>query len=270
VSKWNEIIAISAATLVSVLLALAISFFWRRIKLNRFRQELLDTIQTFKSLRREPGESVRERLQGLIRESDRLEGIDNAKKQKLKSLAHQALGLYHFELEHYDRALDCFEQAAALNPASIDAIFYKAGCLGYLSRREQDAESKNKLLQRALEASRKVVDLIPQDAYNLIALGWILDEMGSYEEAIKQYDRALAINPKLSGARYNKACALAKAGRLEDAMAILQSLTQEPMWLEEAREDEDLTTTLGHDDVLGPKFRELVSRSQADGTHQTS
>jgi len=218
---------------------------------------LVDLINVFKALRREPGESVRERLRNLSRQVDTLKGINVAERRKLQSLVLQSFALYHFELEHYDQALEYFERALKVNPETTDPLYYKAGCLAYLSRR-QVPELRDESLHKALDAIEQAVNLSPKDAQNYVGLGWVLDEMGRFEEAIHAYDRAYALDPSLAEAVYNKACALAKAGQLQEALTILESLANKQRWIEDAREDDDLTQTLGQDPDLGNKFWALV------------
>ena len=72
-------------------------------------------------------------------------------------------------------------------------------------------------LQDALVASRKAVELVPNDAEALSNLGNVLQELGRIEDAEIVYRKTLAIKPSFTEVYYNLANVLQELGRLEEA-----------------------------------------------------
>jgi tetratricopeptide (TPR) repeat protein len=59
-------------------------------------------------------------------------------------------------------------------------------------------------------------DFNPNDSITLCNKGLSLDGLGKYDEAIKWYDKDLAINPNNVDALNNKAVALYKLGKYDE------------------------------------------------------
>lgn len=70
----------------------------------------------------------------------------------------------------------------------------------------------------ALKQFDKAIEINPQDALAWGNKGVALDELGRYEEAITCYDKAIEINSKYAEAWYNKGVALGYLGRYEEAV----------------------------------------------------
>lgn len=76
---------------------------------------------------------------------------------------------------------------------------------------------------------RRGLELAPEDAELLNALGWTLFQDGRTEEAVAQYEHALRVDPKHVKSHNNLALALVELGRLEEAAAHFQaSVALEP------------------------------------------
>ncbi|MEM8931578.1 MAG: tetratricopeptide repeat protein [Acidobacteriota bacterium] len=60
-----------------------------------------------------------------------------------------------------------------------------------------------------------------------VSLGAMLAEMGRFEEAQKEYDKVLALQPSHPGARNNAAIALYRSGRLDEAREALAAIVEE-------------------------------------------
>ena len=86
-------------------------------------------------------------------------------------------GMYHNAGE-FDKAVEAYTRAIALDPANFDAYFNR-GNIYYLQQKNYDA---------AMADWKKVVSLAPgfPDAYGM--LGWLLIETGKHEEA-REYCR---------------------------------------------------------------------------------
>ena len=72
-------------------------------------------------------------------------------------------------------------------------------------------------LAEALEASRRLVEISPQDARSHYNLGNALRGLDMLEEAVTSYQRALALNPEYAEAFNNIGIALQGLGRMSDA-----------------------------------------------------
>jgi tetratricopeptide (TPR) repeat protein len=80
------------------------------------------------------------------------------------------------------------------------------------------------LSDQAVELLDKVIALDPKykQAYN--AKGQALEMQGSYDAALKAYERALRIDPKWNVALINKMHALLESGRQKEAVDLLLRL----------------------------------------------
>ncbi len=67
-----------------------------------------------------------------------------------------------------------------------------------------------------------------KNAFYALGMGWIMDEIERYDEAIKWYEEALKLRPGLVEAKYNIGCALAKSGRPEPAYDLIFAIRGEP------------------------------------------
>ncbi|MCP3963557.1 MAG: sulfatase-like hydrolase/transferase [bacterium] len=93
--------------------------------------------------------------------------------------------------------------------------------LGHLlARLGQRAEAEQHLRESLRLGRRFRADLH-------VSLGGLLAESGRFEDARREYDKVLAVEPKHPGARNNAAIALYRAGRAADAQAELQKLVAE-------------------------------------------
>ncbi|MEW6271660.1 MAG: tetratricopeptide repeat protein [Thermodesulfobacteriota bacterium] len=93
---------------------------------------------------------------------------------------------------------------------------------GTANERTGDHAGAERLFRRGLE-------LAPNDAEILNALGWTLFQAGRPADAVVEYERALAADPRHAKAHNNLALALVELGRLEDAASHFKaSLEIEP------------------------------------------
>lgn len=69
----------------------------------------------------------------------------------------------------------------------------------------------------AERAFRRGLELAPNDAEILNALGWTLFQEGRTQEAVAEYERAVAADPKHAKSHNNLALALVELGRLDEA-----------------------------------------------------
>ncbi|MBL9149453.1 MAG: tetratricopeptide repeat protein [Phycisphaerae bacterium] len=74
-----------------------------------------------------------------------------------------------------------------------------------------------------LERLQALVAAEPNDTFCLYGLAQEYAQRGQHDEAIRWYDRCLAVDPNYCYAYYHKAKALEAAGRAGDAVRVLQT-----------------------------------------------
>src|SRR5829696_2611564 len=141
--------------------------------------------------------------------------------------AHFNVGGYYFGQQDFTQAISHYKRATELAPDYSTAF----NILGYAYRQNEaysDAES----------AFRKYIELIPNDPNPYDSYAELLLKMGRFDEAITQYNKALAINSNFINSHFGIAAALAYKGKPAEAQAELQKMTQK------ARTDGERRTAL--------------------------
>jgi tetratricopeptide (TPR) repeat protein len=98
--------------------------------------------------------------------------------------AHVLLGTFYYGLQEWEKAVDQFQAAKAINPDF--APLYNM--LGYSNR-----EMKN--YSEAESAFKKYIELIPNDPNPYDSYAELLLKLGRFDESIQQYKKALEVNP---------------------------------------------------------------------------
>jgi tetratricopeptide (TPR) repeat protein len=133
------------------------------------------------------------------------------------STGWQHLGRLLETVGRWDEAIESYEQG--LRRSSDNAELH--GALGtVLAKRGESA----KAMQHLREAIRLGNSFQP--ALH-VSLGGLFAEAGRLEEARKEYDKVLAVQPKHPGARNNLAIALYRAGEVEEAEDLLTGLVED-------------------------------------------
>jgi tetratricopeptide (TPR) repeat protein len=92
-------------------------------------------------------------------------------------------GNYHFGRQEFDDAVACYEKATAINPEFSQPY----NQLGYVYRFQgRSAQGE--------EASRKYIDLIPDEPNPFDSYAELLMKLGRFEESIETYKKALALD----------------------------------------------------------------------------
>ncbi|HLZ46028.1 MAG TPA: tetratricopeptide repeat protein [Gemmatimonadales bacterium] len=142
--------------------------------------------------------------------------------------AHHLLGLSYSLAGQSDKALEQLDRALALNPNYIEALIHRALVLNELGREEE----ANAVLRRARQVTTDrrggfhghvAAKLANQHA----ALGQAYYEAGGLNEAIAQYEAALALGPGFHDLRYKLGRLLLEAGRALDAHEQFQIIVRE-------------------------------------------
>src|SRR6184192_1756541 len=150
--------------------------------------------------------------------------------------AHHLLGLSYSLAGQAEKALEQLDRALALNPNYIEALIHRALVLNELGR-EPEA---NAVLRRAKQiGSERRAGLPGHMAAKLAnqhaALGQAYLEAGGLNEAIAQYEAALALGPAFHDLRYKLGRLLLEAGRALEAHEHFQTIVRErPAYLDAA------------------------------------
>jgi Flp pilus assembly protein TadD len=115
-------------------------------------------------------------------------------------------------LRRYDEALELLERHRRLVPGDFQVLADIGRCLSGL-KRLPEAEA---ILRQALEGQ--------DDANTHYDLGFVMDRTGRMEEAIAEYQRALALNPNHKDALNNLGVDLARQGRMGQAASRFERL----------------------------------------------
>lgn len=93
-------------------------------------------------------------------------------------------------------ALNNAEELLRKDSANKDAIRVAAFCYNNLAMQETDQTKRAALQTKALDYYQKVLQNTPDDPDLIFNLGLLYEAMERYDEAIAQFDRAYALNPK--------------------------------------------------------------------------
>jgi tetratricopeptide (TPR) repeat protein len=141
--------------------------------------------------------------------------------------AHFNLGGYYFGQQDFTQAINHYKRATELGPDYSTAF----NILGYAYR-------QNEAYSDAENAFKKYIDLIPNDPNPYDSYAELLLKMGRFDEAITQYNKALAIDSNFINSHFGIAAALTYKGKPADAQAELQKMEQK------ARTDGERRTAL--------------------------
>src|SRR2546425_5450601 len=142
--------------------------------------------------------------------------------------AHHLLGLSYSLAGQPDKALEQLDRALALNPNYIEALIHRALVLNELGREEE----ANAVLRRARQvgAERRAGfhgHVAAKLANQHAALGQAYLEAGGLNEAIAQYEAALALGPAFHDLRYKLGRLLLEAGRALDPPEQFQRIVRQ-------------------------------------------
>jgi len=141
--------------------------------------------------------------------------------------AHFNLGGFYFGQQDFTQAISHYKRATELAPDYSTAF----NILGYAYR-------QNEAYGDAENAFRKYIELIPNDPNPYDSYAELLLKMGRFDEAITQYNKALAIDSNFINSHLGIAAALTYKGKASDAQAELQKMMQK------ARTDGERRTAL--------------------------
>ena len=132
-------------------------------------------------------------------------------------------GIVLDDLDRPEESIRIMEQVIELNPRHGDALNFLAYHLA----------EKRLTLDRALELSRRALEVAPSDGYYLDTLGWIYFQRGEYAEAVTHLARAVQLSGGDVVILEHYADALVQAGDEAKALEIYRSA------LEKERDTDD-------------------------------
>lgn len=141
--------------------------------------------------------------------------------------AHFNLGGFYFGQQDFTQAISHYKRATELAPHYSTAF----NILGYAYR-------QNEAYSDAENSFKKYIELIPNDPNPYDSYAELLLKMGRFDEAITQYNKALAIDSNFINSHFGIAAALTYQGKTADAQAELGKMTQK------ARTDGERRTAL--------------------------
>jgi tetratricopeptide (TPR) repeat protein len=129
-------------------------------------------------------------------------------------LSHLNLGWVHSDQDQDEEALAAFERAVEADPRNFTARRWQVAALRFL-RRWEEAEA----------AARDLIAAHPRNPLAYAGLGWVLGDQGRDEEALAEYQRAVAVDPRDTGALRSRIDALRTLRRWDEAEAAARDLT---------------------------------------------
>ena len=159
----------------------------------------------------------------------------------------------YLSLGRPQQAVGYLERLVARHPDRFTAWGYLANCYEMLGR-EKDSE---RAADQAHESNIEYARLHPEDSLVRVYLGISLMRTGQIDAGIEQTERAIAISPNDGRIRYNAACAFARAGMSERALAeIREGIKSAPSYISDwPVHDPDLASLHDH-----PEFIRLFSK----------
>jgi tetratricopeptide (TPR) repeat protein len=131
--------------------------------------------------------------------------------------AYTNLGINLLGQQKWTEALDALNQAIRLKPNNAAAIYQRAVALSQLNRVPEAIQG----FQDALRYNLTPLFYVAV-AHEYLGQLWL--QTGQNQDALKELDTALAINPDLMEAHVNRALVLAALGRLQESSAELTRL----------------------------------------------
>lgn len=145
-----------------------------------------------------------------------------------ESAAYHFLGRAAYLQNRLDTAFAFFERCTELDPDDYESPLLALG----IARKSRSIEEVQRFARIGVERAERRLEDHPdtQRAYYLGAMGWW--ELGEKAKAQRWSDCALELDPESKSTRYNVACVYARAGRLQEALDLLESSITSRSWIE--------------------------------------
>ncbi len=171
--------------------------------------------------------------------------------------AHHYFGHICIEAGEYERAAEQYEAAAKARPDDYQALVFARQAYRSLGRLDDERSAA----ARQVTAAERALRADPADARALSLSSGSLVVLGRIDEARAWTRRSCELEPDEPYVHYNAACVLAQLGQVDEALAALESGTEDgrlcrPSWVEH---DEDLASLRGN-----PRFEALLAKMRSD------
>ena len=170
--------------------------------------------------------------------------------------AHANLGLVYYGQGKYEDAARSYLEAVKRDPDSPLQHHNLGDAYSQLGR---DAEART-VYRRALELSQSQLRVNPRDSRALARLAMVESKLGRKQDAARDIEKAVALEPGNSDVRYAQAVIHTRAGRIDDAIAALREAFRGGYSRLRAGRDPELLPLGQH-----PEYRELIRIVQQGG-----
>jgi Flp pilus assembly protein TadD len=132
---------------------------------------------------------------------------------------HFGLGCALQGLGDWDGAMVSYRRALLLDPSHSGAHL-NLGCIlqdqGESRAASRSAESTARDLDEAISHFQTATELAAENSAAWMNLAYAMERQGNFGEALRFYDQALAIDPNLAQARFNRSMVLLALGRMRE------------------------------------------------------
>jgi tetratricopeptide (TPR) repeat protein len=146
---------------------------------------------------------------------------------------YNMLGVVYHDAGQFSKAQGCFEEALRINPAYTEASLNLAVTYNDMGKYVEAKDLYLGALTSSTRPGAKLDSFVMGKLANMYAdIAGVFASSGSYDEAIAEYRRALALRPTFIDIRLKLAATLRDAGKGHDALRELKAvLAQNPDYL---------------------------------------
>jgi tetratricopeptide (TPR) repeat protein len=146
---------------------------------------------------------------------------------------YNMLGVIYHDVGQFSKAQACFEEALRINPAYTEASLNLAVTYNDMGRYAEARDLYLGALTTSTRPGAKLDSFVMGKLANMYAdIAEVYASAGSWDEAVGEYQRALALRPTFVDLRVRLAQTLRDAGRVDEAIRELRAvLAQNPDYL---------------------------------------
>lgn len=138
---------------------------------------------------------------------------------------YNMLGVIYHDVGQFTKAQSCFEEALRINPAYTEASLNLAVTYNDMGRYAEARDLYLGALTTSTRPGAKLDSFVMGKLANMYAdIAEVFAAAGSFDEAIAEYRRALALRPTFIDLRLRLAQTLRDAGRADDAVRELRAI----------------------------------------------
>ena len=173
-------------------------------------------------------------------------------KSKAAARAELNSGVHAYKLADYENAIQHFEKAVDLDPASVVAHSYLATAYAQIFVPGVDSPENVTWATRALEQYREVLDRDPANVLSVKGMAYINMQLKNFDRAKENYKKAAAMDPKDHEAFYSMGVIdwLMATRDIKAEKAKLDADSEDTLFLSEACADARATALSNIDDGI--------------------